>query len=397
MFPRLFRPSAVLRSASRASSQVGGQPGQVITIQRVRFFKARNIIRTVFIGGGVGYICYHLYTTAVVSPILRHLEHEYASLSPKERAELAKSAAEDDGYFFLPMPFTTKMVKPEPYRGTDPEWKKFGEISKDKALQEKIRNDLADLAKLAASRSPDLLRRTGTQMSVRRYWLDIDFPYGPPPSFEQSGFLFDEDGIFWASEPVDSLTVMRSRKILWPTAMAQASWAFTSTMMLQHWNQVKTFLGFEAPQASSPFPPSAALGKSSMSSSRQTADGAPTIDAVNAVTKTADQNETEDAVSGGRTSFLKDFASSADGMRQMAVGPWMEFQRKLSQSWKPTKDLPPRGSIKVSGMVELETPRAFVVVDVFGFWDPETRKFPFPSLFMKVRRVQMKVQKPARN
>lgn len=93
-----------------------------------------------FIGGGVGYICYHLYSTAVISPLIRHLEQEYASLSPKEKVALAKSAAEDDGYFFLPMPFTTRMVDPEPYKGTDPEWKKFGEISKDKALQEKIRS-----------------------------------------------------------------------------------------------------------------------------------------------------------------------------------------------------------------------------------------------------------------
>lgn len=360
-------------------------------------FRARNIVRSVFIGGGVGYICYHLYSTAVISPLIRHLEQEYASLSPKEKVALAKSAAEDDGYFFLPMPFTTRMVDPEPYKGTDPEWKKFGEISKDKALQEKIRNDLADLSKQAASRSPDLLRRCGQQMTVRRYWLDIDFPYGPPPTFEQSGLLFDDDGIFWASEPVDSLTVMRSRKILWPTAMAQSTWAYTSTMMLQHWGQVKTMFGFEAPQASSTqLAVSEALARRSLSSGRQIADGPPAIDAVNAVTKTTDQSQTEEPISGGRTNFLKDMATSVDGMRQMAVGPWMEFRRKLSQSWKPTKDLPPRGSIMVSGMVELETPRAFIVVDVHGFWDPETRKFPFASMFMKVRRIQMKVQKPAR-
>lgn len=52
---------------------------------------------------------------------------------------MAKKAAEEDSYFFIAMPFTTKMVPSPPYKGTDPEWIRFGEISKDKELQGKIR------------------------------------------------------------------------------------------------------------------------------------------------------------------------------------------------------------------------------------------------------------------
>lgn len=210
--------------------------------------------------------------------------------------------------------------------------------------------------------------------------------------------LFDDDGIYWASEPVDSLTVQQMRKILWPTAVAEASWAFTSTMMLQHWGAVKNAFGFESTASSSPASPSEALAQPRISSAgRQTADGMPSIGAVDTASNTNDQQPSEETGSGGRTNFLKEnIASSVVGLRQMSSGPWMTFRKKLAQKWKPTKDYPPRGSIMVSGMIELETPRAFIVIDVRSFYDPETRKFPVKSMFLNVRRIQMKVQKPAR-
>lgn len=99
--------------------------------------------RSLAIGGCVGYGCWHLYTSTVISPLIRHLENEYASLSHKEKRELAQEMNEEDSSVFIPFPFTTQKIDAVGYKATDPEWKKFGEISKDKDLQERIRSEQA--------------------------------------------------------------------------------------------------------------------------------------------------------------------------------------------------------------------------------------------------------------
>lgn len=188
------------------------------------------------------------------------------------------------------------------------------------------------------------------------------------------------------------------KKILWPTAMAQSSWAFTSAMVKQHWNDVKRGMGFGSP---SDTPPSLSgphpFSRSNLPSpGRQTADGTPADAPDSAVSKTADDRQSNDLESGGRTSFLKDMAQShVDGARQMSNGPWMEFRKKLAQTWRPTRDYPPRGSIMVSGIVEIETPKSFVLVDVHAHWNPKLQKYDAQSMTMNVRRIQMKRQSPA--
>ncbi|KAM0329463.1 hypothetical protein ACHAQA_004772 [Verticillium albo-atrum] len=358
---RLFRPVANFRAA-RIAARNARKPyqGQPITVQRVRFFPARNIVRSAAIGGCIAYLCYHLYDTTVISPLLRYLDKEYASLSSKEKKELDEELDDFDDSIFLPFPFTTAEVQSSPYRGSDPEWAQFGQISKDKQLQTRIRNELADKVKHV---------------------------------------LWDEDGLHWTAEPVDSLTVFRLRKILWPTAMAQSSWAFTSAMAKQHWSEFQRMLGFETPPPPSPFSrPRTTLDHPKIASAgRQTPDGIPADTPSGPGNKSTELQQPSDAPSGGKTNFLKDAAlSHAGDVRQMSSGPWVEFVKKLSQTWKPTRNYPPRGSIIVSGFVEIETSKGFIVVDVSSYWNPKTKKFDSRSLFMNVRRIQMKVQSPAR-
>ena len=40
---------------------------------------------------------------------------------------------------FIPFPGTTKELKPAPYSGSDPEWREFVKISKDKELIKRVR------------------------------------------------------------------------------------------------------------------------------------------------------------------------------------------------------------------------------------------------------------------
>jgi hypothetical protein len=63
---------------------------------------------------------------------------------------------------------------------------------------------------------------------------------------------------------------------------------------------------------------------------------------------------------------------------------------------KRVPETPPRGSIIVSGLVELEAPMSYVVLDVFAFWNPQTKQYDDKSMIVRLRRVQMKNQAPLR-
>lgn len=88
---------------------------------------------------------------------------------------------------FIPVLGTTHLQPPRPYRGSDPEWQEFVKFSKDVPLQNHVRQDLAQLVTRAVASNPGVKLRAGEDMKVRRYWLDIDFPRGPPAEYMRSG------------------------------------------------------------------------------------------------------------------------------------------------------------------------------------------------------------------
>lgn len=77
-------------------------------------------------------------------------------------------------------------------------------------------------------------------------------------------------------------------------------------------------------------------------------------------------------------------------------GPWQAFKQRLSQTWRPLHDYPPRGSISVSGVVELDTPRARITVEAWAWFDPKTQKFDGRSLILRWRSIRPKTQNPLR-
>jgi hypothetical protein len=72
------------------------------------------------------------------------------------------------------------------------------------------------------------------------------------------------------------------------------------------------------------------------------------------------------------------------------------FKMKLVETWKPVRDYPPRGSIEVSGLVEIESPKAWMVYDVKASWDPKTKSYDPRSMSVRLRKLQRKNQYPGR-
>jgi hypothetical protein len=107
--------------------------------------------------------------------------------------------------------------------------------------------------------------------------------------------------------------------------------------------------------------------------------------------------QSDEAETGGLTRFLKGSAMAPlNGFRDSIVGPRQQFWQSLQTTWKPTFGYPPRGCVMITGLVELETPTAYIVVDTKGHWDPKTKSIHKESLWMGIRRFQYKRQSPNR-
>lgn len=156
------------------------------------------------VGACVVYVCYGVYVTVVFMPLARALD------DPVLREQI-----QQESKAFYPVPFTTRAVDLPPYKGTDPEWQGYIRISKDKALQEKIRSEFPELGsryrpvgqrksvevltgrlcldeirnvvRSAAEANAVLAKRAGSPMKVRRHWLDFEYPFRPPPKFVRLG------------------------------------------------------------------------------------------------------------------------------------------------------------------------------------------------------------------
>lgn len=49
-------------------------------------------------------------------------------------------------------------------------------------------DDLAFKVRKVAEASVPLTMKTGKPLKIRRYWLDIDYPYRPPIEYRRSGY-----------------------------------------------------------------------------------------------------------------------------------------------------------------------------------------------------------------
>lgn len=294
---------------------------------------------------------------------------------------------EEEARIFLPFPLTTKQLQPRPYRGSDPEWQEYIRFSKDQAQGKRVREQLANFVVDSIDKHPVMSLRCGKGMKLRRYWLDIDFPPAAPPEFVRSGIEITDEHIAWAQAPVDSLTVFRQRQILWPSAMAMATWSFAKVMVIDDVKRIAGMLGFSV----SP-PPS--LDQMLAQHQQAIKNAHPNRNGPNpqlpgepnkAVGNSDDHSEDEVA---------NDATKAAMALKSHFVRPIMAFKARFLQTWKPVRGYPPAGSIIVSGFVEIDAPKAWLVFDIKAAWDPKTRNYDLDHTNIQLRRFQPKRQGP---
>lgn len=180
----LFRPS--LRGL-RADASARPEP-ETLQFQRVRI--RRKWFRPwAFVGAvTVYYVCYKVYTTSVFGILGKWWDQELAQMSPKERKQLDEEIhTESDDFYFIPLPLTTRMVEPPPYKGTDPEWREFAKLSRDPKRINQVKYTLANHIRQLVESHPVLSREFGRDWKLTRTWFDVNYPRRPPPTFERQG------------------------------------------------------------------------------------------------------------------------------------------------------------------------------------------------------------------
>ncbi|XMA18377.1 hypothetical protein WAI453_011168 [Rhynchosporium graminicola] len=394
---RFIRPRQPLISISRLPLKLEAQRqgGELSNFQVVSIKRARAGIKTIIGTTFAIYIGTTIYSKAVLDPLTRAAAEILNDLPADESEEEAEP-------LFIPFPGTTKQLPVVPYRGSDPEWQEFIKFSRDKKLAQNVREDLAGYVASIAAKHPLLAARCGTDMKLRRFWLDVDFPPAPPPEFERKGL---ELGTGVTTRTVDSATVFKIRQGLWPSAVMKSFWSFVKVAFADDTKRVAAMLGIGS--ASPPLTFDQLLAQHQ----QLIQDGqAPPLPAKASTPGLPPQGSKEMIdTSAGKSESAEEESEPKDiqevviriNSRTMAIyahffRPIMAFKAKLAQTWKPILQHPPRGSILVSGLVELDSPKATLVFDVRAAYNPKTKEYDPSSLLIQLRRLQPKKQSPAR-
>ncbi|RKF62803.1 hypothetical protein OnM2_030042 [Erysiphe neolycopersici] len=360
------------------------------TIQKVVFMKKRGILfKDFLIPLGFAFIFSWTYNVFVLGPL------EQAVDDP-DLAELEDEIQQQP--LFFPLPLTWKEIKQASYRGSDPEWQEFIKLSKQQDVIQQIRRDLANIILNAVKGHPLIILRVGNKMKVRRYWLDVDFPLEPPPEYTQSGIEIGNDYIAWTSQPVESGTVRKFQRILWPSSMTISTWNFTKAVIADYLEKIANMIGFKT--AAPPtleqiltrhrqFMKGGKISPHDGSSLEQQlypegvdVSPAPSI-------KQPKQNQ-----ENSQEEYENIVEEIMPVLRRHFSGPLLAFKKSFAKSWKDATPNPPRGCVCVSGLVEIETTKAYLIFDVMAHWNPQTKLFDIESLAAGLRRIQLKKQAP---
>ena len=259
-------------------------------------------------------------------------------------------------------------------------------------------------------------KQLGKPIQPRKYWLDIDFPDGPPPEYERSGYVklllmsetlmfirarleIADNYIAWTTRPVDPMQVSRLQAALWPKSIAVSVWSSYSTLWSLQVARAKQLLGIQPedkPESTSTdvvdfqqlAKASNTQGKPSGAKAEQDAESnkmpvvpnppSPNLSSADAA-KVSEAKQRLQSL--GLLGVVTDFSSAL-----------ASFKNSLLKTWRFPHAPPERGTIMVSGLVELVGSKASCVLDVRAAFHPKENRFV--AIGVGVRRLQARKQAP---
>jgi hypothetical protein len=290
---------------------------------------------------------------------------------------------DDDVVIFLP----TGLSRPKPktfYKGSDPEWKEFSSVAKDRKRLERIQNELVTMVRGHMEKVPGAVMRLGKiNTSTGSKWLEVKFPDGPPVEFERPGIEITDDlTVRRGTQPVDPVSHFRLTNALFPTVVANSLYADSKLKLTKQWVSWKNYLGWEATDKQSQL--SRILTPPVLPSPPPANAPSPTSPTVSgSVTAPTPSNGTQQASSPPSTSPPQKSDTAATPYVLPLPGP-KDIALDLSTFHKTfTKEIrvelakiePPRGSFLISGLIEVRGTRAKMTLDVVAAYDPKAGKY----------------------
>ncbi|RKF78012.1 hypothetical protein GcM1_214003 [Golovinomyces cichoracearum] len=315
-----------------------------------------------------------------------------------DEVELPEESEEDTEPLFFPLPLTWREIKQDSYRGSDPEWQEFVKFSMQHDLAQQVRRELANIILNLAKNFSAISQNERKDMKLRRYWLDVDFPSEPPPEYVQSGIEIGDDYIALTTHPVDSMTVRRTQRALWPSTMMLCTWSFVKVVTTDFFKKIVNTIGFKTRQ-----PPTIeqllARHRQLMKGKNIPPQDGPSFETqlhpegtdVAEITSRSHPKQSQERSQDESEFEIEELLTE---LRQVFSRPIAAFKRTFVKFWKEPIANPPRGCLWVSGLVEIDTSKAYVVFDVKAHWDPKTRTYDMGSVTLGLRRIQLKKQAP---
>lgn len=164
----------------------------------------------------------------------------------------------------------------------------------------------------------------------------------------------EDDGIYWAHRPIETLAANHLSLAIYPAAVAQSTWVFISTLTKGLIEDTAVFLGMAEPVRRP------ATWESGMM-------------------KRIQQTE---AAGSGTNRELQDLKKAFQSAASLGSAMPDSFQRAswaavlvFIKNWKPARQGPGPGCIKVDGLIQMSGTKAYMAVYVVAWFDPKQNKF----------------------
>jgi len=202
--------------------------------------------------------------------------------------------------------------------------------------------------------------------------------------------------IAWTTRPVDPVQVSRLEAALWPKSIAVSMWSSYSTLWSLQVARAKQMLGIQSevkPESASTKvvdfqelakgdkgqeKPSGAVAGQGAEADKLPVVPSPNLSSADA----AKASEVKQRLQSlGLLGVMTDFSSALTS-----------FKNSLLKTWKFPHTPPERGTVMVSGLVELVGSKANCVLDVRAAFHPKENRFV--AIGVGVRRLQARKQSP---
>ncbi|KAF4311057.1 hypothetical protein GTA08_BOTSDO13236 [Botryosphaeria dothidea] len=363
--PAAVRPLCAFRNvAPLGRRQPFARYASTVRVQPVRF-KRRFFTRKRLLAGCIYTAAAVTWINLVLGPTIEIVDEEEAEEGDEDDWD-EDEEYEDDG-LFIPLGWT-KPVPRSFYRGSDPEWQEFRKVASDSKRHEQIRQKLVSLVRNHIARDPSVKRLGNVDVTKGRYWLDIVFPDGPPQEYERAGIEITDDYVAWTRRPVDQINYHRLKRTLWPVAVASGTLASTQYLWHVKMNQLREWFGLR-PKVD-PTIDVLARHLEAMQRAKQAGSNRPLAPPPNTSERTvASTNTNTSTNTGGKTAAAAEKFTEFEPIPPQSIAMSI-FSTTLLKNWKTPQLEAPRGTIIVTGLIEIRGDKARTVLDVAAAYDP---------------------------